>query len=130
MHYPSYWEKIVKFHANEKLNTFHLGTGSLNYGEIQTAIKSTLPTAKIQSIMMIQNKMQWNSYKTEYENLKAKNGGAKVAEKFLFHGTSGNDPSKVYKSEEGFDLRLSQAGVWGRAIYFAQNASYSTGYAF
>ena len=36
----------------------------------------------------------------------------------------------IYDSEEGFDMRFSSGGMWGIAVYFAVNASYSNGYAY
>jgi poly [ADP-ribose] polymerase 7/11/12/13 len=44
----------------------------------------------------------------------------------LFHGTKTIHPSIIYEgTEEGFDLRLSNVGLWGRGVYFAEQASYS-----
>jgi hypothetical protein len=43
----------------------------------------------------------------------------------LWHGTRENKPSLIYDSQEGFDKRFSSKGMWGEAIYFAVNASYS-----
>ena len=40
------------------------------------------------------------------------------------------DPSLIYKGEEGFDIKFSSAGLWGKGIYFAERASYSDQYAF
>ena len=48
---------------------------------------------------------------------------------FLYHGTRGTKPSEIYQSEEGFDTRFSNEGLWGKAIYFAVNSSYSDVYA-
>ncbi len=64
---------------------------------------------------------------SEIENLTEKNGAPPQVE-YLFHGTSQTDPQKIIKSEEGFDLRLSKAGMWGHAIYFAENSKYSSDY--
>lgn len=36
----------------------------------------------------------------------------------------------VYTGEEGFDMRFSGGGMWGPAVYFAVNSSYSHGYSF
>jgi hypothetical protein len=37
----------------------------------------------------------------------------------------------IAQSQEGFDMRFGNPGcMWGKAVYFAQNASYSTSYAF
>lgn len=48
-----------------------------------------------------------------------------ITEKFLFHGTSKTKPKQIYESDEGFDMRFSNGGTWGQAVYFAVNASYS-----
>ncbi len=48
----------------------------------------------------------------------------------LYHGTSTCDPTSIYNSEEGFDLRFASQRMWGYAIYFATNSSYSTAYSF
>jgi hypothetical protein len=37
----------------------------------------------------------------------------------MFHGTSGTDPSMIYKSEEGFNINYARDGMWGKANYFA-----------
>ena len=50
--------------------------------------------------------------------------------KHLFHGTSSTDPSLIYKSESGLDMRFSNSGMYGKGIYFAEHSSYSDGYAF
>jgi hypothetical protein len=50
--------------------------------------------------------------------------------KHLFHGTSATDPSLIYKSESGLDMRFSKPGMYGKGIYFAENSSYSDGYAY
>ena len=44
---------------------------------------------------------------------------------YLYHGTSSVSPDQIYKSEEGFDSRFSNQGMWGQAVYFAANSSYS-----
>ena len=46
----------------------------------------------------------------------------------MFHGTNATDPTMVYKSEEGFNVNYARDGFWGKAIYFAENSSYSNGY--
>jgi hypothetical protein len=48
----------------------------------------------------------------------------------MYHGTSGTPPEKIFKSEEGFDMSYSQAGMWGYANYFAKNSLYSNNYAY
>ena len=46
----------------------------------------------------------------------------------LFHGTRENKPELIYNGEEGFNMLHSEGGMWGKAIYFAQNSSYSHAY--
>lgn len=49
----------------------------------------------------------------------------------MFHGTRTNDPKAIYQSEDGFNVNYaSPSGCWGKAIYFAENSSYSNGYCF
>ena len=48
-----------------------------------------------------------------------------VNEKLLFHGTSVTNPSQIYESTNGFDVQYARRGTWGKAIYFAEKASYS-----
>lgn len=35
----------------------------------------------------------------------------------------------LYTGSECFDMRFNSVGMWGKATYFAVNASYSNGYA-
>jgi hypothetical protein len=46
----------------------------------------------------------------------------------LYHGTKLTPPEKVYDGEEGFDMLYSSTGMWGKACYFAEKASYSHDY--
>jgi len=91
-------------------------------------MQQTIPTAKIVKLERVQNKWQWEKYWFEKERVQRKNNVS--TEKLLFHGTRTNTPNLIYDAEEGFDMRYSAAGMWGRASYFAQNASYSHGYAY
>lgn len=50
--------------------------------------------------------------------------------KHLFHGTRATDPKMIFGSEDGLDIRFSNAGAYGTGVYFANNAMYSSGYAF
>ena len=46
----------------------------------------------------------------------------------LYHGTTAEKCDQIINSEEGFDLRISNQGNWGHAIYFAEFSSCSNGY--
>ena len=57
-----------------------------------------------------------------------KNDNMKVNIRHLYHGTSSNPPENIYGSDDGFNINYSNAGMWGKANYFAVNASYSHTY--
>lgn len=52
-------------------------------------------------------------------------GSASINEKELFHGTRETSPEAIWRGEDGFDMRYSADGLWGRGTYFACEASYS-----
>ena len=58
------------------------------------------------------------------------NNGQNPKQSYLYHGTSNTNPKQIYDGEEGFDMRFSNDGMWGQAIYFAAQASYSNDFAF
>jgi hypothetical protein len=49
----------------------------------------------------------------------------------LFHGTSTHNPSEIVTQEVGLDKRYAKKNArYGEGIYFADNAQYSSKYAF
>jgi len=51
--------------------------------------------------------------------------------KLLWHGTGNTDPKIIYEGEDGLDMRHGGEGcLWGKAVYFAVNASYSVSYSY
>lgn len=86
-----------------------------------------MPGKTILQIQVIQNLWQWEVNKMEQKRLTEKLGKDQVPT-LLWHGTRTVKPSLLYESQEGFDKRHSKNGMWGEAIYFALNASYSHGY--
>ena len=47
-----------------------------------------------------------------------------------WHGTGGRPASTIYEDrQDGFMMQFCTSGMWGRGLYFAENASYSNGYA-
>lgn len=49
--------------------------------------------------------------------------------KHMFHGTRATDPSMVYSSKDGMDIRFANAGgAYGAGNYFANNSAYSLNY--
>jgi hypothetical protein len=51
--------------------------------------------------------------------------GYEPLEMTLWHGTSHTCPYRILKSDDGLDICYSSGGLWGRALYFAEQASYS-----
>ena len=99
------------------------------YSRVTNEFLQTLPRAKIVKIHRVQNKTVWAKYLHCVQMLQEMNPPI-LAEKLLFHGTRRNDPKEIYQGADGFDMRFSSIGMWGRGNYFAVNASYSNSYAF
>ncbi|XP_011404758.1 PREDICTED: uncharacterized protein LOC105313219 [Amphimedon queenslandica] len=103
---------------------------SSEWVKVKSAVKKTMTEAKIVQIERIQNKYLYDKYALCKKRMHKKNNG-QVNEKWLFHGSRGVSPERIYKSEHGFDFRYGGQGLWGKGAYFAVNASYSGGsYAF
>ena len=100
-----------------------------DYHFVDQMFRKTLPNSKIISIQKIAQTFLYDQY---FLSRKLLNKKLKfVKEEFLFHGTGSLNPEKIYKDVDvAFDSRFSNAGMWGKAIYFAKNASYSSGYAY
>lgn len=123
--YPEEWQPGQQ----KTTQLYPVAPGSQEYIRVQGRFLQTMPHAQISQISRIQNIWLWEKYVRHRKMLHMKNAGA-VNEKELFHGTRGNDPKNIYGGEEGFDMRFSRQGMWGRANYFAENSSYSSGYAY
>jgi hypothetical protein len=70
----------------------------------------------------------WRNFRTEVENLREKLAGKEPEVMDLYHGTSAEKCNQIISCEEGFDLRVSNQGSWGNAIYFAELSSCSNSY--
>ena len=114
---------------NQNLEKFAIARGSLEWNKVESHFKTTLPGVAVLQITRLQNKWLWERYAQHKRRLAYKNSG-NVNERELFHGTGSNDPRLIYEGEDGFDMRYSAQGMWGRANYFAVNASYSDDYAY
>ncbi|XP_065189873.1 uncharacterized protein LOC135820768 [Sycon ciliatum] len=119
---PKEWEPM-----SGELELKQVALGSPEFNQVQKLVHFSLPNAKIQRIDRIQNKFLWKKYNQMKDSISEKIK-TNAAEKLLFHGTRGNSPDKIYRSEVGFDMRYSSSGMWGQANYFASEAKYSDGY--
>ena len=125
--YPPEWDSMSK---TEQVKIVNLEPGSADYRHVCSLFCQTLLTEEnILGIQRVQNKLLWDRYVQTKRELHKKNAGI-INEMELFHGTRDKRPQVICESEDGFDVRLSSDGMWGRASYFAVNASYSDSYAY
>jgi hypothetical protein len=108
----------------------NLNHSDTEYIKVQRNFEMTMPknVAKIKKIEKIDNNflnLKYLIQKCLFE-LMARDTNLK----YLFHGTSNNKPEVIYTNPIGFDMRYSNAGLWGKGIYFAANANYSNNYAY
>ena len=120
---PAEWEP-----QTEDIELKSISEYTSEWSKVSQLFHATLSSAKIVKIERVQSKWLWEKYSQHSERMNRKNDGD-INEKMLFHGTSDTPPSSIYQDEEGFDMRYSNAGLWGIGIYFAVNASYSDKYA-
>ena len=124
--FPQEWEVT---RGQSTVTQMEVKPSSAEFSQVQSKVQATLSNAVIVKIERIQNPWLWTKYHQHRELIKKKNGGV-AREEELFHGTRQTDPSMIYQGEEGFDMRFSAEGLWGRGNYFAVNASYSDKYSF
>ena len=103
--------------------------------QVYQKFESTMGWTTIKSIKRIQNRKFWRDYNHEKKDISEarKRAGLneEIKEQLLWHGTRATDPSTIYQDEEeSFDLVYANDGMWGRGLYFAENASYSAAYAY
>jgi hypothetical protein len=90
----------------------------------------TMPHNRITEVKIIQNINIWRRYQLECDQMQQKLGRTPT-KMFLWHGSSTTDPNLIISSQEGFDMRFGNPDcMWGKAVYFAKNASYSQSYAY
>jgi hypothetical protein len=82
---------------------------------------------QIIKIEKIYNCVVYEKFINELKRLLRKYPNKKLPDmmKHLFHGTNATDPKLIYESEDGYDIRFSNAGAFGNGIYFANNSAYS-----
>ena len=124
--YPPEWGPCLSTAVTAQLIV--LTQDSTEWKRVVDKFKETAPNSEIISIKRIQNKWLWEKYAQSKKRMDQKNSGV-VNEKELWHGSKTN-AERIYDSEEGFDMRFSSDGMWGRANYFAAEAKYSVKYAF
>ena len=99
------------------------------YERVTNEFLQTLPNVRVLRVQRVQNKILWKRYLHCSKMIRNVDQPC-LGEKLLFHGTSQKNPKFIYEGTEGFDMRFSASGMWGRGNYFAVNSLYSSRYAF
>ena len=143
--YPSSWKNIDNLsYQTSKYNTVAIDLMSDEAVDIKLRMKQSIDDIVIHQIERVQNIVSYQKYITEKQLLKNKYlhtefeeskddkliGKDNKFEKLLFHGTRKTDPLELLRSDEGFDMRFSNPGLWGTGVYFADKAKYSDKYAY
>lgn len=117
---PASWEEQTR-----DVELISVCPGSAEWNHVEGSVKRSLREAQVTDIQRIQNKWLYRKYAVQRHLIKEKNGPTCVNEKELFHATRSTSPSLIWQGEDGFDMRHSSDGMWGRGTYFASEASYS-----
>jgi hypothetical protein len=119
--YPSTWEP-----QQNDIELKPLANNGAEWKQIEKRMRETLPSIQISKIERVQNRHLWEKYTSSKKLLEKKRNPNELE---LFHGTRNTPPLQIYgASDVGFDMRFSSLGMWGRANYFAEKASYSHAY--
>jgi len=94
---------------------------------ISTTFLNTISQVEIQWIHRIQNIPMYQQYVDRKTRMCERNSGI-VHERSLFHGSP--KYVDICRSEDGFDIRVANQGVWGKGNYFADSAEDSHSYTF
>eukprot|EP00347_Sterkiella_histriomuscorum_P013563 403364236 len=131
MHYvPDTWEELENyFNESSTPKNFELKSTSEEFKKIKDLFYNGGCREPIYKIFRIQNRDVWGRFQQEKNKLRIKNGSDPLVYD-LFHGTRETIPELVHSGDEGFDIRFSKQGMWGRAIYFAARSDYSHQYSY
>ncbi|XP_061826105.1 protein mono-ADP-ribosyltransferase PARP12 isoform X1 [Nerophis lumbriciformis] len=123
---PAHWDEKAVPDIGFKLVPLPIHT---EYQRIEKLFKATMSKSTIKSIRRVQNPFLWTAFQCQKEQMKKRNGGNPVSEKYLFHGTDGTLIESI--CEQNFDWRICgvHGTAFGRGSYFAEDASYSNRYA-
>lgn len=81
----------------------------------------------IVKIELVMHKQKYKDFVYRKESLES--AGFPGLTMNLFHGSRSKSAKYLIENIDGLDPQFSNDGMWGRGVYFAQNASYSDGYA-
>jgi hypothetical protein len=119
---PEYWDDQVS-----SVELFEVPPDTNEWRFYEKKFTSSIPVT-VKQITRIQNLWLWEVYQFNKYRIQHKNKGI-INELMLFHGSKENNPMDICKGEDGFDLRLSNKGSWGVALYFAESIKYTDRFA-
>ncbi|MEQ2286785.1 hypothetical protein AMECASPLE_005905 [Ameca splendens] len=124
-HIPSHWDKNALPDLGYKLVLLSRSEPDYN---IEVDFRRTIPCSRIESIHRIQNPSLWKVFQWQKDQMQKRNGGKRVDERLLFHGTEENLIEAI--CDQNFDWRMCgvHGTAYGRGSYFARDASYSNRY--
>ena len=95
---------------------------------VEANLRATIPNATLWGLERVQNFPLWEYFCFRKDRVAKLSGMTRLVQ--VWHGTSATDPKLICEdAADGFMMQHSQQGLWGRGIYFAENASYSHSYA-
>ncbi|XP_026851473.2 protein mono-ADP-ribosyltransferase PARP12-like isoform X2 [Electrophorus electricus] len=123
---PAHWDSGAL--PSYSYNIVHLTSSAPEYKRVEMLFKRTMPTSKIHSIQRVQNPSLWKVFHWQKEQMKERNEGRDVDERYLFHGTDESLIAPI--CEQNFDWRVCgvHGSLYGKGSYFARDAKYSDKY--
>lgn len=119
---PTTWE-----HQCQCVKTYNLLSMSEEWKKCEKMILKSMH-ATVTNVVRVQNMWLWEAYNFNKRRMQKRNCGI-VNEMELFHGTRCNSPLEIACGEDGLDVRLSNGGSWGHAIYLTDCALYADRFA-
>ena len=99
------------------------------YWAVLDCMSQSMDDVHISKLWRIQNTSLWSYYSFHKDRLSMH--GIAHGEKQVWHGTSSLDPAVIYDDkQDGFMMQFAAQGFWGRGLYFADKAVYSTHYSY
>lgn len=98
---------------------------------VEKRLTKTIQNATLLGVVRVQNLHLWEYFSFRRDRVAKLSGMNDPNAVRVWHGTRQTDPMVICKDEaDGFMMQHSRRGMWGRGIYFADNASYSNSYAY
>mmetsp|Transcript_18062 Transcript_18062/g.25797 ORF Transcript_18062/g.25797 Transcript_18062/m.25797 type:complete len:344 (+) Transcript_18062:43-1074(+) len=130
-------DSIMSMEIDETFDSFAghfvavgLSPSSTEWKAIDNQMSETMPSHRITEIARIQNTFLWEYFTFQKERMTKLSGGKEPNSVSVWHGTRGTHPLTICRDKyDGFKMQHSRQGMWGRGIYFAEDAGYSNRYA-